>query len=105
MATIIQGEQYAVQIVLTDENNTKITPDNSDDVKVRIGCIELTSSGGGLTYDSVGECWLFPLTQEQTLGLKNGRVNVQAQYKSGNTVISTPMASVDVGVSIIRTVF
>lgn len=105
MATIIQGEQYAVQIVLTDENNTKITPDNSDDVKVRIGCIELTSSGGGLSYDTDAECWLFPLTQEQTLRLKGARVQVQAQYKSGNTVISTPMASVDVGVSIIRTVF
>ena len=105
MATIIQGEAYAVQIVLTDENNTKITPDNSDDVKVKIGCIELTSSGGGLTYDTVGECWLFPLTQEQTLALNGTRVSVQAQYKSGDTVISTPMASVNIGESIIRTVF
>lgn len=36
MATIIQGEQYAVEFVLTNGDES-ITPSNADDVKIKMG--------------------------------------------------------------------
>lgn len=104
MATIIQGEQYAVEFVLTN-GEVDITPDNSDDVKIKIGNIEKAYSDGSLSYDSVAECWLFPITQEQTLEWSSLSVPVQAQYKTGSVVISTEKQTIKVSPSIIRSVF
>lgn len=103
MARIIQGEQYAIEIVLTDENETVISPSTADDVKIKIGNIEKSYGKGELSYDN--GAWLFPLTQEQTLCLKTASVGVQAQYLLGSNVISTDLVHLDVGKSIIRTTF
>lgn len=104
MATIIQGEQYAVEIVLTN-GEINITPENCDDVKIKLGSIEKTYSDGSLIYDSAAECWLFPVTQEQTLAMCSTTIPVQAQYKTGSIVISTEKNTVKISPSIIRSVF
>lgn len=104
MATIIQGEQYAVEFVLTNGDES-ITPSNADDVKIKMGSIEKSYTEGSLTYDTESECWLFPVTQEQTLAFSNASVPVQAQYKKGSMVISTEKQNIRVDPSIIRSVF
>lgn len=101
MATIIQGERYALEIVIKS-GETPITPSNADDVKIKIGSIEKTYRSGELTYD---DAWLFPLTQEETLGLCDHSVNIQAQYRSGSNVYSTPLSSIKIDKTIIRTMF
>lgn len=103
MARIIQGEQYAIEVILTDDEENVITPSSVDDVKIKISSLEKTYSSGQLTFDN--GAWLFPLTQRETLDLKVASVSVQAQYRTGSTVISTDLVHLDVGKSIIRTVF
>lgn len=103
MAKIIQGEQYAIEVILTDDDENVITPSEVDDVKIKIGSLEKKYSSGRLTYDN--GAWLFPLTQTETLDLKASSVSVQAQYLKGSTVISTDLVHLDVGKSIIRTTF
>ena len=102
IAKIIQGEQYAIEIVLTADG-TAITPNNSDDVKIRIDGVEKTYSSGELTYED-GR-WLFPITQVDSLRMSTKGVKAQAQYKVGSNVFSTEIYDVEIDPSVIRSVF
>lgn len=97
--TIIQGEQYAVEIIIKN-NETEITPENCDDVKIKIGNITKKYSKNEINYEN--ERWLFPLTQEESLMLKKGRVNIQAQYMVAENVYSTDLYKVQVDLTTIR---
>ncbi len=103
MAKINQGDQYAVEIVLTDEDNHAVTPSTVDDLKIKMCGIEKSYLAGSLVYRD--DKWLFPLTQADTLAMKAGRIPVQAQALIGTTVISTDVIYADIGRSIIRSTF
>jgi len=102
ITNIIQGEQYAIEITL-QADGVPVTPENADDVKIKIGTVEKTYSKGEITYEN--EHWLFPITQEDSLSFKSSTVKAQAQYKIGSNVFSTGLYDVDVYSSIIRSKF
>ena len=104
MASIIQCEQYAVEIIISN-GETTITPENCDDLKIKLANIEKTVGNGELTYDRDRGAWLFPLTQSQTLSFCDNQISAQAQYLSGQNVFSTAMTKIQVDKSIIRTTF
>lgn len=98
MATVIQGEQYAIEIVVTADN-TPITPTNCDDIKIKLGDTIRKYSAGELMFED--NAWLFPLTQEQTLRM-SGVLPLQVQYKVGDNIFSTTINGIDIGKTIIK---
>lgn len=104
MTKIIQGEQYALQFTLTNEE-APITPESCDDVKIKLRTIEKTHSSGRLRYDREAGVWLFPLTQVQTLAFCDNRIERQRQVKIGGNVYSTDRTLILVDSTIIKTVF
>ena len=96
---ITRGEQYAVEIVIKNDEDV-ITPNNCDDVKIKLGNLEKKYSDNEIFYED-GR-WLFPLTQEQTLAMNLKRVNLQAQYKSGSNIFSTDIYAVQIKDTVIN---
>lgn len=104
MARIIQGEQYAIKIEIYNED-AQVTPENCDDIKIKVGTIEKTHSAGELSYSTEEEAWLFPLTQAETLAFCGGRIERQRQVKIAGNIFSTAKSIILIADSIIKTVF
>lgn len=97
--TIAQGEQYAVEIVLKN-GDTVITPANSADVKIKLGDYTKKYSDGDLTY--INDAWQFYVTQEMSLDLSSGKVDLQGQYMTTTgDIYNTEIYKVQVDTSII----
>ena len=76
-----QGDQYSIMLAIQKDGHA-LTPDDVVGVKVSIAGIEQSYPGNGLTYDETLECWLFPVTQAQTLAM-SGQVPAQVQVNLG----------------------
>lgn len=77
---MLQGDQYSLMIPIMSGCDP-ITPDMIEGVKIQVGDV-VKLYPGDLEYDSKMKCWLYPLTQEQTLGMR-GRVTAQVQVNFG----------------------
>lgn len=100
---IQQGDQYYLPFVIS-QGSTAITPDNCDDVKIQIGSTAYKYSTGELTYglyDATHSGWLFPLTQEMTLGF-SGSVPAQLQIKQGTNIFGSDTIDIPIDFSIIQ---
>lgn len=102
MATIYQGDQYALPFKMT-VGGQAITPQNCDGVRFAVGGIVQSYPDGGLTYDSESGQWLFQLTAEATANLQ-GDVPCQVEVKTDGGAIRRHSAvkQVDVLKSIIK---
>ena len=99
-----QGDQYSIRLDI-QQDGEPLAPADVTGVKVVIAGIEQRYPDGGLTYDTVIESWLFPITQEQTLALR-GMVPAQVQVNFGGNpaqIIGSKVYNVNVSESIIRT--
>lgn len=102
LTVIQQGDQYAIGIIVRC-GDAEITPQTCEDMKIKLGSRTKTYLSGGLSFqDGV---WLFPLTQEQSLSVVNGMTTIQAQYRMGSEIQTTPVYPVQVDLSIIREVW
>lgn len=95
-----KGDAYAIPF-LVKSGDTVIAPANVSGV--RIGFANLTASypDGTLSFD--GQCWLFPVEQNQSYGIPVGEseYQVQVQFATGE-ILSSPRQKVHIDSSIFR---
>lgn len=95
-----KGDAYAIPF-LVKSGDTVIAPANVSGV--RIGFANLTASypDGTLSFD--GQCWLFPVEQNQSYGIPVGEseYQVQVQLATGE-ILSSPRQKVHIDSSIFR---
>ena len=95
-----KGDAYAIPF-LVKSGDTVIAPANVSGV--RIGFANLTASypAGTLSFD--GQCWLFPIEQNQSYGIPVGEseYQVQVQFATGE-ILSSPRQKVHIDSSIFR---
>jgi len=101
ISVIKQGDQYYLPFFIKD-HGVEVTPDNSDDIRIKVGKIVKTLSSGDLVF--INGRFLFPITQEQSLSWK-GDVRCQAQRKIGDDVRGTDVYSICVQPSIFTDLF
>ena len=91
---IVSGEQYPIGFVLK-QGTTVYTPDNIQQVRAKLGKFSASYPDGNLVYRN--GVWQFPLTQEMSYQLKNGKADFQVQGKtSGGNIFSTKIAQIAV---------
>ena len=101
---IQQGDQYFLPVVIK-QNGVEVTPENCDDVKIKIGTVVRKYSDGGLTYglyETNKSAWLFQLTQELTLSWQGATIAIQAQIKQGINIFGSDTESMPIDFSIIQ---
>lgn len=100
-----QGDQYQIMVDIQREG-TSLLPADVEGIKVELGGI-VRRYPGELSYDADLGCWLFPVTQEESLRFDTN-VEAQVQVNFGGTppqIIGSKVRRVLVGTSIIRTVW
>lgn len=80
--TIMQGDQYALPVEILTADGTLATEDTFADVEVVVGPLCKTASAGEITYSEEHEAFLFPLTQEDTLSLRDMPQDMQLRVKT-----------------------
>lgn len=98
IAVIQQGAQYYLPFRIR-QNGTVLSPDNVDDVKIKVGDVTKQFSKGELTY--TGETWMYQLKQEYTMRLVND-AKVQVSVRIGNNIYPSPLFKIHIGTSIIK---
>lgn len=96
VAVIQQGAQYFLPFRIR-QKGVVISPENTDDVKIKVNDVSKRYLDGGLSYS--GGAYLFPLTQEDTLSYPDD-VKCQVAVKRGDNVYPSPTYKIQVGRSI-----
>lgn len=84
MIKITQGEACDIEctIVADDAEATVITPDNSEQVEIKLGRLAKTWPEGDLFYD---DAWIYQLSQAETLKMKGLPVlSARARFSDGS---------------------
>lgn len=77
---MMQGDKYSLAIELKYlSNGAFVTDAGVEDIEITIGPMRRTLSGGDLQYVPSLKKWLFPVSQEQTMGLWPKRYKAQAR--------------------------
>jgi hypothetical protein len=97
VAVIQQGAQYYLPLRIR-MNGDVTSPDNVDDLKIKVGHVTAQLSKEELSY--AGENWLFPLRQEDSLKF-SGSVRCQASIKRGDNIYPSRTMLIHVDTSII----
>ena len=97
---IRKGEQYAIPFEITVEE-TPVTPEDCDGVRIQVGDRMCEHPGGDLTYDSEGGVWLYPLTEEQSRTMFPGDKKAQVAVKYGDAIVMSDPQKIGVKKSII----
>ena len=95
LTVIRQGDQYKIPMTVSN-NGTIITAANADAMRIMLGRFMAVYPDGELDFDNSTGKWLFPLTQQMSYALKSGAVFAQAQYKIGDSIITTEKAEITV---------
>lgn len=87
---IMQGDQYSIPFVIKDQL-TKLPIDIDDIVKIEftIGSLKkyYSQESSEVAYDEDSHCFLFPLSQEETLSLEGSQlVQVRVKMMDGTVV-------------------
>ena len=102
MMVIVRGDQYAIPVMIK-QGDVLITDQNADGVKVCFDTAVASWPGGGLTFDE--GLWLYPLTQELSLSMQEGKVEFAVQVKMGSTIVTSKPKMVRVDDSNIKGVW
>lgn len=109
ITAIQQGDQFFLPVIIK-EGETEITPENADDVRVKIGSFLDSLSSGELAYGEIEDpddsessifVWLFPVTQDRSLSWGSGEVGMQVGFKRGSTTRMSKVEKVWIDTSII----
>ena len=99
MMSITQGDQYSIPIIIK-QGDTVITNENVQGVRIAIENAVFTYPGGHLEYsDGV---WYFPLTQELSYLLEEGKAKGQVQIRIGRNIIGSKTKEIDINECIIK---
>lgn len=82
---MMQGDAYSVPVTITAQDGTVVTPDMVTCVEITIGNLS-RKYPGAVTFDEDTGAWQFPLTQQQTFRLQQGKHETQARvvFASGD---------------------
>lgn len=82
---MMQGDAYSVPVTITAQDGTVVTPDMVTCVEITIGNLS-RKYPGAVTFDEDTGAWQFPLTQQQTFRLQQGKQETQARvvFASGD---------------------
>lgn len=101
IAVIHQGDEYYLPFSITN-NNISITPDNIEDIRIKVGNSIKKYSDGSLLYDN--NMWLFPILQKNSLRWE-GPIECQIQYKQNNAIITSDIYTIFVNKSMFNDEF
>lgn len=76
---MMQGDCYSQGIEILDSNGNAVLPQDVADVEVVIGSLKKTYAAGQVKYGE--DCWLFPLSQQESLALSAGALRGQVRVK------------------------
>lgn len=79
--TIMQGDQTAIAVKLTDEAGGEIIPNDVSDVVITLGAVtrHTTDETYPVQYDPILTAWIFAVTQEDTLAFRAGVFKLSAR--------------------------
>lgn len=97
---IHKGEQFAIQFEVKIGNKIA-TPDDIDGLWIKVFGRLHEWPNGGLTFDSDGNVWLYPLDENQTRGILESLTSAQVAVKLGNDILKTDVFELEVKNSII----
>lgn len=97
---IHKGEQFAIPFEVKI-GDAIATPDNIDGLRIKVLGKLQEWPGGGLTFDSENNVWLYPLAESQTRGIMDGAKPAQVAVKLGDNILKTDVFDLDVKNSII----
>lgn len=95
LTVIRQGDQYKIPMTVSS-NGTIITAENADAMRIMLGRFMAVYPDGELTFDEDTDKWMFPLTSSMSNALKSGDVYAQAQYRIGESIMTTEKAKITV---------
>lgn len=101
IAVIHQGDQYYLPFSIENDSDI-VTPNDIDDVRIRIGNIIKVFSKGELLYED--NMWLFPILQKNSLNWQ-GPIDCQLQFKQGNNIITSDKYTILVDLSMFKDEF
>ena len=80
---IMQGDQYWLPFIITDEQEQSINVDNVETIEFCIGDLKRYFGGqsGEVVYDNVNKQFLFPISQQESLEFA-GQQRVQVRVKT-----------------------
>lgn len=99
MLNFQQGDQYLIPFTIK-QGRTLITPDNCDDVRIKINEILLSYMDGGVTYNTVSKAWCFQLTEEMSRSMDE-ETPIQVGIKQGNQIYYSTVQIAEFAESII----
>ena len=76
---MMQGDAYDQGIEILDEQGQVVQPTAVADVEILLGDLKKTYAAGQLKFGE--KCWLFPITQEESLMLSAGTLEGQVRVK------------------------
>lgn len=98
--TIHKGEQYYIAFEVKVDEDTA-TPENVDRVRIKVGNYLCQYPNGELIYDSSGEQWLYPLSEEESFQMYAGKRMAEVAVMIGEEIFKSDIFYVDVMNSII----
>ena len=96
---IYQNDQYYIKIKI--KFNGEVVDDTTEEVAIKVGDVILKKSLNQISYDTENECWLFPLTIDQSSNAEYV-LQVQCWFSNGDDYRSTPVETIVVKNSIIE---
>lgn len=93
MAIIKCGDQYLLPFKI-EQGSVVVTPENSTDVRIKIGDYLKSYSASEISFNSTTNCWEYPLTEEMTRSL-TGRVPCQLGVKIGDNYVYSEDIPID----------
>lgn len=105
----LQGSSYNLPIQIKDLKGKIITNADVKEGSFTIDSLtkDYKSDGTGeVTFDYVKNCWIIPLTQEETFGLQKNQIEWQARFIFNNGLVNgTKTKNENVFKSINKTIF
>lgn len=80
MLVMHQGDQYYLPVIITTDGIV-VTPGMVDDVKVKVESYIKSYSDNELEFSVSMNCWLYPLTAEESRSFMRNRVDVQVAVR------------------------
>lgn len=100
---MMAGDAYSLPIKISSADGTA-NASTFADVEVCIGHVRKTLADGEITFDTEQECFLVPLTQEETFSLRGrAKINIRCKYPSGD-VVGIDLGTLDFGPSLSKEV-
>ena len=83
MFVVMQGDEYGIPIQIKTSEGIA-TANTFLDVEIVVGDMRKTLADGEITYSETEQAFIYPITQEESLGFSNMKQRVQLRCKFPN---------------------